>query len=273
MPELPEVETIKNGLMPAMQGQCFKHVQLNRENLRFAFSKNFTARLDGQKVEKLSRRAKFLLAELSSGEKLLMHLGMSGSFIIGNARAKQKEKHDHVIFEMSGGARIIYNDPRRFGFMEILEKGEQGRLANLGPEPLSNHFSGAVLAHRLANKKSPIKTALLDQRLVAGLGNIYVLEALFAVGISPKRPACDLSYEECAKLATEIKQVLQRAIRAGGSTLNDFAHADGNLGYFQHSFLVYGRKGEQCLQEKCGGKIIQIKQSGRSSFYCPKCQN
>lgn len=272
MPELPEVETVMAGLVHVMEGQVFKRVQLNRPDLRFAFPDRFVDRLEGQRVERLSRRAKFLVVELSGGETLLMHLGMSGSFIVGGARARQNPKHDHVVFDMTGGGHIIYNDPRRFGFMELLARGAQGRLSGLGPEPLSNSFNGPALASALAGRKSPIKNALLDQRIVAGLGNIYVCEALFAARIGPERMCATLSERECEILVYEIKTVLNRAIAAGGSSLKDFVGTEGTLGYFQHSFLVYGRAGEMCSSPACSGHIGRITQSGRSTFFCPVCQ-
>ena len=272
MPELPEVETVKRGLAPVMEGSCFQRVILNRSDLRFAFPPDFVKRLEGTEVERLNRRAKFLMATLSSGETLLMHLGMSGSFIVGEARAQQNPKHDHVVFEMSGGSRIIYNDPRRFGFMELLVKGDVGRLAHIGPEPLSNLFNSPCLLKALHDKKASIKSALLDQRVVAGLGNIYVCEALYDAHISPKRPARTLTISEGERLCGTIKLTLERAIKAGGSSLKDFVNAEGNLGYFQHSFLVYDREDEDCMAEGCNGVIQRMKQSGRSTFFCPKCQ-
>ncbi|MCF6219971.1 MAG: bifunctional DNA-formamidopyrimidine glycosylase/DNA-(apurinic or apyrimidinic site) lyase [Robiginitomaculum sp.] len=278
MPELPEVETVKCGLAPVMEGRAFEHVRLNRADIRFPFPYNFVERLQGVTLERLSRRAKFLVAELSSGETLLMHLGMSGSFIVGDRRAGQNPKHDHVVFTMSAiipGAdnpRIIYNDPRRFGFMELLEAGDLGRMVNLGPEPLSNSFNGPALYDKLTNKKAPIKSALLDQRVVAGLGNIYVCEALFGAHISPLRLSNTLSEDECEQLCAEIKSTLKLAIKAGGSTLQDFAAVDGVLGYFQHRFKVYDHAGHDCPAKTCAGTISRIKQSGRSSFYCDICQ-
>jgi len=274
MPELPEVETVRSGLAPVMEGRVFEHVRLNRADIRFPFPDNFIERLQGVTIERLSRRAKFLVAELSSGETLLMHLGMSGSFVVGDLRAGQNPKHDHVVFTMSGDDKplIIYNDPRRFGFMELLEAGDLGRMADLGPEPLSNNFSGPTLHAKLTHKKAPIKSALLDQRIVAGLGNIYVCEALFGAHISPLRLSNTLSEEECELLSTEIKTTLKLAIEAGGSTLKDFAAVDGALGYFQHRFKVYGHAGDHCPDAVCKGTIIRTKQSGRSSFYCPNCQ-
>ncbi len=283
MPELPEVETVKRGLAPVMEGRKFEHVLLNRADIRFPFPDNFIGRLQGVTLERLSRRAKFLVAELSSGETLLMHLGMSGRFVIEAGTWPQDNKvdsgthnpkHDHVVFTMSGSDAplIIYNDPRRFGFMELLEPGDLGRIADLGPEPLSNSFSGPALHAKLGNKKAPIKSALLDQRIVAGLGNIYVCEALFGAHISPLRLSNTLSEDECELLSAEIKTTLKLAIEAGGSTLKDFAAVDGALGYFQHRFKVYDHKGDDCPDDTCNGSISRIKQSGRSSFYCPNCQ-
>ena len=272
MPELREVETVRRGLVQVMEGRRFVRVRLNRPDLRFAFPDHFTDRLTGQTLDRLDRRAKFLIGELSSGERLLMHLGMSGSFIVGGARAKQNPKHDHVIFEMSGGGSVIYNDPRRFGFMELLAPGEEGRLAELGPEPLSNRFNGLALAAALEGRKSPVKTALLDQRIVAGLGNIYVCEALYAAHILPHRPAGSLTETECEALVQQIKAVLARAIAAGGSSLKDFVGTQGTLGYFQHSFFVYDRGGQDCLSPDCSGVVERLKQSGRSTFFCPRCQ-
>ena len=273
MPELPEVQTVRDGLAPVMEGRAFACVVLNRKDLRFPFPKNFQTRLIGTTLVRLTRRAKFLKADLSSGETLLMHLGMSGSFIINDKRAKENPKHDHVIFTMAGAdTPIIYNDPRRFGFMELLEAGDEGRLAALGPEPLSNAFHGPALYDALRGKKAPIKTALLDQRIVAGLGNIYVCEALYDARIFPTRKACDIREQECETLSVHIKDILQSAIKAGGSTLKDFSGADGTLGYFQHSFKVYGQKDRPCQNSGCGGVIARIKQSGRSTFYCPDCQ-
>ena len=279
MPELPEVETVRRGLAPVMEGRKFAHVRLNRADIRFPFPDNFIDRLQGVTLERLSRRAKFLVAELSSGETLLMHLGMSGRFVIDAGTwpidsGTHIPKHDHVVFTMSGddAPLIIYNDPRRFGFMELLEAGDLGRMADLGPEPLSNNFSGPALFDKLANKKAPIKSALLDQRIVAGLGNIYVCEALFGAHISPLRLSNTLTQDECELLSAEIKTTLALAIEAGGSTLKDFAAVDGALGYFQHRFKVYDHAGDDCPDKNCEGTISRTKQSGRSSFYCDTCQ-
>lgn len=281
MPELPEVETVRRGLAPVMEGARFEAVTLNRADLRFPFADRFAERLTGATVERLSRRAKFLRADLSTGDRLFMHLGMSGRFTI-EADIKNKPgvfvhqagetnpKHDHVIFAMSNGARVTYNDPRRFGFMELIGADEPYRLDGIGPEPLGNDFSAPVLRAALRGKKSKIKAALLDQHVVAGLGNIYVCEALYRAGLSPRRAAGRLSVAQSEALVGHIKDVLTDAIAAGGSSLSDFASADGALGYFQHSFDVYGREGQPC--RGCEAPITRIVQSGRSSFYCRACQ-
>ena len=278
MPELPEVETVRRGLQPVMEGATFERVDLNRPDLRFPFPDKFKSRLEGQAIEKLGRRAKFLDAHLSSGERLLMHLGMSGRFTINSEHAPGQfvhnpggnPKHDHVIFHMHNGASVTYNDPRRFGFMELVSPGEISRLDHIGPEPLSNHFNSDVLRTAFKGKKSKIKSALLDQRIVAGLGNIYVCEALFRSRISPRRASGRLKVAETEVLTGHIKDVLSEAIEAGGSSLRDFANTDGNLGYFQHNFDVYGREGESC--RACAHPIKRIVQTGRSTFYCPQCQ-
>ena len=278
MPELPEVETVKRGLTPVMEGFVFDRVQLNRPDLRFPFGDDFIDRIQGQTLNTLTRRAKFLQAELSSGERLFMHLGMSGRFTIdANPTAdfvhahNTNPKHDHVIFEMSSGARVTFNDPRRFGFMELVAANAPYRLDDLGPEPMGNGFNAPDLRKRLKGKKSKIKAALLDQRVVAGLGNIYVCEALYRAGISPRRAAGRLTVAETEKLAGHIKDTISEAIEAGGSSLKDFANTQGDLGYFQHSFAVYGREGGPC--HTCKAPIKRIVQSGRSSFYCAKCQS
>ena len=282
MPELPEVQTVRDGLAPHMEGFSFTRVTLNRADLRFAFAHGFKTRLEGAQINRLSRRAKFLMAELSTGETLLLHLGMSGRFTIDEGGAALKPgqfihphetnpKHDHVIFDMSSGARIIFNDPRRFGFMELFAKDDAiERLSHLGPEPLGNDFNGPALKHTFKGRKTKIKTALLDQRHVAGLGNIYVCEALYRAGLSPLRASGRLSHAQTERLAGHIKQILREAIASGGSTLRDFAGASGELGYFQHNFDVYGREGEPC--KECGAPISRIVQSGRSTFYCKPCQ-
>jgi len=278
MPELPEVETVRRGLAPVMEGAVFQTVTLNRPDLRFPFDSKFIARVQGQRLLRLKRRAKFLQAELSSGERLFMHLGMSGRFIIEHSSTahfvhehKADPKHHHVVFGMENGAVITFNDPRRFGFMELAAKNASYRLDHIGPEPLSNEFNGPVLQEALRGKKSKIKAALLDQHVVAGLGNIYVCEALFRTGVSPRRGAGRLKVGETESLALNIKNVLSEAIEAGGSSLRDFSNTDGKLGYFQHSFDVYGREGQSC--PSCAAPIQRIVQSGRSSFFCRFCQN
>ena len=282
MPELPEVETFRRGLTPAMEGQVIVQADVNRPDLRWPFPENMAQRLTGQTVLKLHRRSKYVLADLSSGETLLIHLGMSGRMLISGDPLGQfvhdhpaPEKHDHVVFHMGNGARVTFNDPRRFGAMDLLETAtaEQHKLlAVLGPEPLGNDFNDSVLIDAFENKKSPVKSALLDQRIVCGLGNIYVCEALYRSRVSPKRLAKDLSRTRVRSLVPIIRDVLSEAIEAGGSSLKDFRQADGELGYFQHSFDVYGREGEPCKGDGCTQKIKRIVQSGRSSFYCSSCQ-
>ena len=292
MPELPEVETVRRGLQPAMEGARFDKVEARRPDLRFPFPENFVKRLEGQTVTGLGRRAKYLMADLSSGEVLVMHLGMSGSFhVLHDADASTPGRfhhdrgklgnHDHVVFRMSSGATVTFNDPRRFGFMKIIERGkmdEEPLIALLGPEPLGNTFDAAMLAAACRDKKTSVKAALLDQQIVAGLGNIYVCEALHRAHISPKRMARALAnrkgepVERTALLVDAIKLVLQDAIKAGGSSLRDHRQTDGDLGYFQHSFRVYDREGEPCPTPKCTGAIRRIVQTGRSTFYCPVCQ-
>lgn len=296
MPELPEVETVRRGLQPAMEGARFVKVEARRPDLRFPFPDDFVQRLEGQGVESLSRRAKYLVAGLSSGDVLLMHLGMSGSFRValkpthtaseitpGDFHYERSEDraHDHVVFAMSSGAIITFNDPRRFGFMKIVprtELADHPLMAGLGPEPLGNEFSAEMLARACRGKTTSLKAALLDQRIVAGLGNIYVCEALHGARLSPKRKASTLATasgaptERAIALVDAIRTVLARAIEAGGSSLRDHRRTDGELGYFQHSFLVYDREGEPCKTPKCKGTVKRFTQGGRSTFWCPTCQ-
>ena len=282
MPELPEVETVRRGLTPAMEGQVIVQADVNRPDLRWPFPDNMSERLTGKTVLRLRRRSKYVLADLSSGETLLIHLGMSGRMLISGDPLGQfvhehpaPEKHDHVVFHMSNGSRVTFNDPRRFGAMDLLDTATAEKhklLAALGPEPLGNDFNDSVLITAFENKKSPVKSALLDQGIVCGLGNIYVCEALFRAGISPTRLAKDLTKPRVRSLVPIIRDVLSEAIEAGGSSLKDFRQADGELGYFQHSFDVYGREGEPCRTEGCTNAIERIVQSGRSSFHCPTCQ-
>jgi formamidopyrimidine-DNA glycosylase len=288
VPELPEVETVRRGLAPAMEGERFKAVEVRRGDLRWPLPKDFAKRLEGQTVEGLGRRAKYLTADLSSGEVLLMHLGMSGSFRVGkdakpgvyyHERSKSTA-HDHVVFHMSNGATITFNDPRRFGSMKLVPRArleDEPLLRALGPEPLGNEFDAAMLAKACAGKKTSLKAALSDQRVVAGLGNIYVCEALFRARLSPKRRAATIAdrngkpNERAAALVEAIKAVLMDAIKAGGSSLRDHRRADGSLGDFQHNFLVYDREGQPC-PGGCKGIVKRIVQAGRSTFYCPGCQ-
>jgi formamidopyrimidine-DNA glycosylase len=288
MPELPEVETVRRGLEPAMTGHVIVRADVRRPDLRWPFPPRMAVRLTGQRVERLRRRSKYILADLSGGETLLIHLGMSGRMTVSSvpqARGDMlgdfhrshpaPEKHDHVVLDMDNGARITFNDARRFGAMDLAptEAVEAHRfLAGLGPEPLGNSFDEAYLAARFKGRNTPVKAALLDQRIVAGLGNIYVCEALWRTGISPLRKAGSLSRARAASLVPAIRAVLTDAIESGGSSLRDYRQADGELGYFQHSFAAYGREGEPCRTPGCGGIIARAVQSGRSSFYCPTCQ-
>lgn len=282
MPELPEVETVRRGLLPVMEGQEIAQTDVHRPDLRWPFPIRMAERLSGVTVTRLKRRSKYILVDLSSEETLIIHLGMSGRILISrdiqgqfHADHPALEKHDHVVFHMASGARVTFNDARRFGAMDLAPTSSvesHKMLANLGPEPLGNQFDEDYLAEKLAGRMTPIKSALLDQRIVAGLGNIYVCEALFRAGISPTRKAGHLHADQVHKLVPIIRQVLEDAIRAGGSSLKDYRQADGELGYFQHSFQVYDREGEACLTDGCAGEITRIVQSGRSSFFCKTCQ-
>ncbi len=282
MPELPEVETVRRGLTPAMEGVVIARADVNRPDLRWPFPDRMAERLTGQRVERLRRRSKYIMADLSSGETLLVHLGMSGRMTVSGDPLGQfvhehpsAQKHDHVVFHMANGARITFNDPRRFGAMDLLQTAtaeEHKLLSVLGPEPLGNDFDEQHLIDAFKGKNTPVKSALLDQGIVAGLGNIYVCEALYRGRVSPRRKAGQISKPRIAALVPIIRQVLQDAIDAGGSSLRDFRQADGELGYFQHSFDVYGREDEPCRTEGCGASIKRITQSGRSSFYCAQCQ-
>lgn len=282
MPELPEVETVRRGLAPAMEGIVITQARVNRPDLRWPFPPDMAQRLSGARVLGLRRRSKYILCDLDSGETALIHLGMSGRMLVSGDPLGQfvhthpaPEKHDHVILDMSNGARITFNDPRRFGAMDLFssEIGESHPLlASLGPEPLSNSFDETYLISALAHRNTPIKSALLDQKVVAGLGNIYVCEALFRSGIHPTRPAKRISKHRISRLVPVIRDVLSEAIEAGGSSLRDFRQADGELGYFQHQFDVYGREDAPCRTPGCVSKIRRITQFGRSTFYCPVCQ-
>ncbi|GAA4221936.1 formamidopyrimidine-DNA glycosylase [Sagittula marina] len=282
MPELPEVETVRRGLTPAMEGAVISRAQVNRPDLRWPFPERMADRLTGAKVLQLRRRSKYILADLSTEETLLIHLGMSGRMLVSGDPLGQfvhdhpaAEKHDHVVFDMENGARVTFNDPRRFGAMDLLDTStaeQHPLLVQIGPEPLGNLFTESHLVERLKPRNTAIKSALLDQKIVAGLGNIYVCEALFRAGIHPGRRTRNIAAARIATLVPIIREVLRDAIEAGGSSLKDFRQADGELGYFQHSFDVYGREGEPCRSADCDATIQRVVQSGRSSFYCPSCQ-
>jgi len=292
MPELPEVETVRRGLEPAMSGARFVDAEVRRPDLRFPFPDRLAERLKGRTVTGLGRRAKYLMADLDDGEVLVMHLGMSGAFrverdedaempgVFHHERSKAAA-HDHVVFRMSGGATVTYNDPRRFGFMLLVpraELDEHSFFRDLGVEPVGNRLDAAYIDEAFRGRFMPLKAALLDQKIIAGLGNIYVCEALHRAGLSPRREAGTVSSKRggpgvrAERLAASIRAVIAEAIEAGGSSLRDYTQADGSLGYFQHRFRVYDREGANCPTPGCTGTIRRIVQSGRSTFYCPRCQ-
>ena len=286
MPELPEVETVRRGLVPAMEGAVIARAEVRREGLRWPFPAGLTERLEGARVRHLRRRSKYILADLDTGETMLMHLGMSGRMTVSGLAAPHVpgrfhndhpalEKHDHVIWHMGNGVRVAFNDPRRFGALDLRAStviDAHPLLAALGPEPLGNAFGPQVLAAAFRGRRAPVKALLLDQRIVAGLGNIYVCEALFRAGIHPARAAGRIGAARLERLAQAIRAVLAEAIEAGGSSLRDYRQADGNLGYFQHNFRVYDREGAPCVAPGCHGTVRRIVQSGRSTYYCPACQ-
>ena len=282
MPELPEVETVRRGLIPAMEGQVISNAAVNRPDLRWPFPENMAERLTGKRINALRRRSKYILMDLDSGETLLVHLGMSGRMTISGVAVGEfhhphptPEKHDHVVFDMENGARVTFNDARRFGAMDLLDTAtaeDHWLLRDIGPEPFSNAFNESYLIDRFRGKNSPIKTALLDQGIVAGLGNIYVCEVLFRTGINPKRKAGQISPQRIATLVPAIREVLAEAIESGGSSLKDHRQADGKLGYFQHNFRVYDQEGKPCQSGIDGHVVQRFVQSGRSTFYCPQCQ-
>ena len=281
MPEMPEVETVRRGLTPQLSGSIVSFVDLRRPNLRFPFPENFEEILIGAKIERIDRRSKYLLFRLSNGYTWMSHLGMTGVWTVGS---EGKGKHDHVYFEFDDGMKTaVYTDHRRFGFMDIFETSnetEQKWLATLGPEPLTEDFTVQVLKSNLHGKRSPIKSALLDQRVVSGLGNIYVSEILFRSKISPIKTAAEVAGKsnrvntKIQRIFENTNQVIAEAIMVGGSTISDFRGVSGesDLGYFAQQFRVFNREGEECIKENCKGKILRIVQSGRSTFYCPKCQ-
>jgi formamidopyrimidine-DNA glycosylase len=272
MPELPEVETVCRGLRPSMEGRMMIRVIVRRPNLRFPFPHRFAERLTGRTVIRINRRAKFIQVLLDDDAVLLIHLGMSGRMtILDAASAPPPGRHDHVDFEMDGGKIIRYCDPRRFGMMDLTSAAsldEHRMLRNLGPEPLGNAFNAAILGAALAGKRTPIKAALLDQRVVAGLGNIYICEALHRAAISPRRQAATIPGKRAERLVAAIRDVLNEAIAAGGSSLRDYVQTSGDLGYFQHQWQAYGREGEPCRYNGCAGTVQRITQSGRSTFFC-----
>lgn len=286
MPELPEVETVRRGLVPAMEGKRIERAEVRRPDLRWPFPERMAERLTGAGIERLRRRSKYILADLSTGETLLVHLGMTGRMTVSGIAAPYvpgqfhhthplPEKHDHVVFDMGDGARVTFNDARRFGAMDLMptDRAEaHPLLAALGPEPLGNDFHAEGLAARLKGRKGPVKVLLLDQRIVAGLGNIYVSEALHRAGIHPERAGGSIPRDGLERLVGDIRAVLAEAIEAGGSSLRDYRQADGELGYFQHSFRVYDRAGAPCPTPGCTGSVQRIVQGGRSSYYCATCQ-
>ncbi len=293
MPELPEVETVRRGLEPILVGNRFAAIEQRRKDLRFPLPVDFARRLEGRTVRALDRRAKYLLGRLDDGEVLVMHLGMTGRFSIDRAngaklkagavpqKQRRTPKHEHIVFHLADGVAIRYSDTRRFGLMDLVPGEDLDRHAlfkGLGVEPLGPDFTPALLARTLAGKKTSIKAALIDQRKIAGLGNIYACEALHRARVSPKRLAGTLATKtgkpsaQTTALVDSVKAVLEEAIRAGGSSLRDYAGADGRLGRFQHRFKVYGREGKPCPRKNCGGTVRRIVQGGRSTFYCPTCQ-
>jgi formamidopyrimidine-DNA glycosylase len=294
MPELPEVETVRSGLEPVLRGRRFVRVEQRRPDLRFPLPERFAERLTGRRVLSLGRRAKYILVHLDRDEVLAMHLGMTGRLIVSNGDGARDltlgqyvyehgkdAKHDHLVFTMSGGAVVTYNDARRFGYMTLIPEGELANdafFAGLGVEPLSDDLNGGYLARRALGRRTDLKAFLMDQRIIAGLGNIYVCEALFRAGLSPWKPAARLATRTgkptpaAERLATEIKAVLGDAIRAGGSTLRDYKRTDGTSGQFQNQFAVYDREGEPCARPGCRGTVRRKVQGGRSTFHCPVCQ-
>lgn len=283
MPELPEVETVRRGLLPVMEGAVIARASVNRPDLRWPLPDRMADRLTGRRVLALRRRSKYILADLESGETLLVHLGMSGRMLVSGAMLGQfhhdhpaPQKHDHVVLDMADGARVTFNDARRFGAMDLMPTATADAhplLAGLGPEPFGNDFNEPYLAARLHGRRTPIKAALLDQRIVAGLGNIYVAETLYRARISPLRLAGDLGAAQVRGLVPIVREVLAEAIEAGGSSLRDFRQANGELGYFSKHFQVYDREGDACETPGCTGRITRTVQSGRSSFWCPACQS
>ncbi|MBC8337069.1 MAG: bifunctional DNA-formamidopyrimidine glycosylase/DNA-(apurinic or apyrimidinic site) lyase [Alphaproteobacteria bacterium] len=275
MPELPEVETVRRGLEPALVGRVLSRVSVRRRKLRIPVPDGFEAALNNRRVTALTRRAKFLLVHLDDGNCVIAHLGMSGRFLIYAGAPPEPGPHDHVILETDAGVSVYFNDPRRFGFLDLVPAHSLDRhrfLRRLGPEPLGNAFDAVLLGERLAGRSGPVKTVLLDQSVVAGIGNIYACEALFRAGISPRRKASNVTGMRLKRLAAAIRDVLSEAIEAGGSSLRDHRQPSGELGYFQHQFAVYGKEGEPCPNCDCTRKISRVAQAGRSTFYCARRQ-
>jgi formamidopyrimidine-DNA glycosylase len=275
MPELPEVETVCRGLALVMDGRRLVRLDLHRPDLRFPLPRGLRQRVEGRRIEVVARRAKYILIRLEDGGTMIGHLGMSGRMMIGRDTNEPPGRHDHVVFVLEDGTAVRFNDPRRFGFLDFAEQGAldaHPMLATLGPEPLSDDFTGPVLASRLAGRKTSIKAALLDQKTVAGIGNIYASEALYWAGISPRRSAEHVTGARAERLAGAIKTVLNRAIAAGGSSLRDFVQTSGELGYFQHQWAVYGRAGEPCPGCDCDKGIEKFVQNARTTFYCARRQ-
>lgn len=272
MPELPEVETVRRGLSQEVVGARIRNVTLNRGDLRFPFPPRFAERLMGARIESVERRAKYLLLHLDTEDIWLVHLGMSGRFLVRKAKTYPPQKHDHVLITLSNGKEMVFNDARRFGIMDIMERAEIAAhplLAHLGPEPLSEAFTAEYLESELLRRSGPVKPALMDQELVVGVGNIYASEVLFRAGLHPAAVAKDCAIH-APKLVPEIRAVLEEAIHSGGSTLRNYARESGETGYFQHHFRVYGRDGKPCMS--CGTEILRLVQAGRASFFCPSCQ-
>jgi len=275
MPELPEVEIVREGLEVQLLGKRIVRTQLSGKRLRITFPENFVTRMNGRCFNGFLRRGKYILASLDDTNTLIIHLGMSGRFVLKNTDSALREPHNHVVFFLDDGSTAIYRDPRRFGLMTLSSSNMLGKhrlLVNMGPEPLGNKFNGALIHSRLRKKNKSIKSTLLDQKVIAGLGNIYVCEALHHAHLNPKGLAKSITRKKADILANSIKLILEKAIRAGGSTLRDYAQTSGELGYFQHQFTVYGREGEPCATRGCSNTIKRIVQNGRSTYYCTKCQ-
>ncbi|WPZ35357.1 bifunctional DNA-formamidopyrimidine glycosylase/DNA-(apurinic or apyrimidinic site) lyase [Thalassobaculum sp. OXR-137] len=275
MPELPEVETVMRGLAARLDGRTLAAVEVRRPDLRWPLPERMAERLTGRRILGLRRRAKYILVDLDDGTSWMIHLGMSGRMLISDGEKPPLEVHDHVVFRTDDGTWVKFNDARRFGMMDLWPTQEVERhklLKGIGPEPLGNAFNGPALESALAGKYTPIKAALLDQKVVAGVGNIYACEALHRSGISPRRLALNVWGSRAERLAEAVRTVLTEAIAAGGSSLRDHRQVSGELGYFQHTFRVYDREGEGCPTPECGGTVKRLVQSGRSTFYCPRCQ-